>query len=278
MKSPVRPKLRFLLLLAAVLCPLSCTSLVERVGRLLEGNGEKTLAIYRSGGFELRHVRNRKSGAESLALFTGSFPTLRINASVPDSSGIFIPLSLDFTSPSYSGWNSFTLELAGTGTFSPGGNGGTLQLETIEILQVGDGKIRHQDDRIAGEDALSSLRNRYERIKSLTGWMHEQAQGRSFANQKAFEAYWEAVLFPELSPRRKRPPDWNSNALWVRVGERRWNETYTREIFPEELWPVRNSGALLRDWEEAAAWIFFNYRWENLAASLAGKLYFNKVR
>jgi hypothetical protein len=278
MKSPFRPKLRFLLFLAAALCWPGCTTLVERGGRLLEGDGGKILAVYRSGNFELRHVRNRKSGAESLVLFTGSFPTLRINASVPDASGTLALLSLDFTSPSYSGWNSFTLELAGTGTFSPGGNGGTLQIEAVEILQISGGKIRHQNDRITGEEALSALRNRYERIRSLTGWMHERAEGRPFTDQKAFETYWEAVLFPERSPRRKRPPDWDRNARWIRAGERRWNDAYTMEIFPEELRPVRNSGALLRDWEEAAAWIYFDYRWENLAESLTGKLHFSKVR
>jgi hypothetical protein len=278
MKSPLRPRLRFLLLLAAALCWPGCTSLVEQGGRFLEGDGGKTLGVYRSGNFELRRLRNRKSGAESLVLFAESFPTLRINASVPDSFGTITLLSLDFTSPSYSGWNSFTMDLAGTGTFSSGGNGGTLQFEAVEILQISGGKIRHQDDRITGEEALSALRNRYERIRSLTGWMHERAQGRTFADQKAFEAYWKTVLFPELSPRRKRPPDWDRNALWVRAGERRWNKTYTRETFPGELWPVRNSGALLRDWEEASAWIYFDYSWEILAASLAGKLHFNKVR
>jgi hypothetical protein len=267
-----------LLLAAVLLCWPGCTSLVERGGRLLEGDGEKTLALYRRGNLELRHVRNRKSGAESLALFTGSFPTLRINAAVPDPSGTFSLLSLDFTSPSYSGWNSFTLELAGTGTFRPGENGGLLQIETVETLQITGGKIRHQDDRITGEEALSALRNRHERIKFLTGWMHEREPERLFTNQRAFEAYWKGALFPELSPRRKRPPGWDGNARWIREGERRWNETYTREFFPEELWPARNSGALLRDWEEAAAWIYLDYRWENLAASLTEALYFNQVR
>jgi hypothetical protein len=270
--------LRFSLLLAAVLCWPGCASLVEKGGRFLEGDREKTLAVYRGGSFELRHVRNRKGGAEFLALLTASFPTLRINMSVPDSSGNLTLLSLDFSSPSYSGWNSFTLDLAGTGIFSPRGNGGTLQTGTVDILQISGGKIRHQDDRITGEEALSALRNRYERIRSLTGWMRERGQDRLFADQRAFEGYWEAVLFPERSPQKKRPPDWDENALWVREGERRWNDTYTRAIFPEELWPVRNSGALLRDWEEAAAWIYFDYQWENLAGSLAGELYFNKVR
>ncbi|MDR2185587.1 MAG: hypothetical protein LBO80_07995 [Treponema sp.] len=278
MRSPLRLILRLPLFLAAVLCWPGCVSLVERGGRWLEGDREKILAVYRGGNFELRHVRSRKSGAESLALFTGSFPTLRINASAPDSSGGLTLFSLDFTSPSYSGWNSFTMELAGAGTFSLRGNGGTLRIETLEILQISGGKIRHQDDRITGEEALSALRNRYERIRSLTGWMHERGQGRLFADQKAFEAYWEAALFPERLPRQKRPPDWERNARWVREGERRWNETYTRETFPGELWLVRNSGALFRDWEEAAAWIYFDYRWENLAESLTGELYFSKVR
>ncbi|MDR3168006.1 MAG: hypothetical protein LBT93_08680 [Treponema sp.] len=43
-----------------------------------------------------------------------------------------------------------------------------------------------------------------------------------------------------------------------------------------DSWEFRNSGALLRDWEEALLWIYFEYEREQFIESFQGELIFLK--
>jgi hypothetical protein len=90
--------------------------------------------------------------------------------------------------------------------------------------------------------------------------MDSRIERYNFVSEKQFELYWKNILFPELASRKNRPPVYNENdAEWVWASDVRWNVNYTRQLFPEELWELRNSGALLRDWEESISWIYFEY-------------------
>jgi hypothetical protein len=274
--------------MAWVLClwlPAACTTLAETGGRALDGSAfaEKTVGIYRAGGkkdgIELRLVRERKGGGEALAITLGAMPNLRFNGGVPGPDGGFILKSVSFLSPSYAGWNEFTLDLSGTGVFT----GGTLRLDLpVEILQISSGKIRHNNSRFTGDEALAALRNRHERIGALTAWMRAQ-DAPGFKDQESFENHWKPLILPELVPRKKRPRAWiaenaQGNPHWVRAEDVRWNAAYTRSLFPEELWEVRDSGTLLRDWEEAADWIYFSYEWDRIVRSLSGEIHLEKAR
>jgi hypothetical protein len=89
-----------------------------------------------------------------------------------------------------------------------------------------------------------------------------------FSNQKEFENHWKRRLFPELVSAKARPADYSTeNAEWGRADSVNWNRTYTEHLFPEELWEYRNSGALLRDWEEALPWIYMEYSWDSIIDS-----------
>jgi hypothetical protein len=72
-----------------------------------------------------------------------------------------------------------------------------------------------------------------------------------------------------MVPAKKRPPAFAGEGEWVSAGGTRWNAAYTRSAFPGELWELRDSGALLRDWEEALPWIRLLYYWDYLAGLLA---------
>lgn len=281
-----------------------CLSLAGKAGRALDGSAfeGKTLAIYRAepeggGGkkkpeTELRLLRG-KDGREYLEFIPGAFPYLRLRGSAPDGEGNFYLSSLRFLSGHVSGWNEFTLDLSGTGQFIPRDANGNatgnvpgdargdarFQLHASpEPVQISEGKIRRNSERISGEQALSALRNRYERILALTGWMREQGPPL-FKDSGAFESYWKPLLLPELVSGRKRPPGWNTgNAQWVRAEDVRWNTQYTQALFPESLRVLRDSGALLRDWEEALPWIYFEYEREGFMESLQRGVNFSKIR
>jgi hypothetical protein len=199
---------------------------------------------------------------------------------MPDYRGNFYLSTLEYLGGTLSGWNEFTMELSAECSFSARLTDlGFLSLKSsLDPIGISAGKIRRSDSRLSGEDALASLRNRYDRIKALAEWMKRQ-EGfpvAAMGDQKSFEAYWKPILFPELVPRGKRPAAINSpRAVWQEEGARwalaediRWNVTYTEKLLDEELQPLRNSGALLRDWEEAPAWIYLEYAWGSIEEAL----------
>ena len=270
-------QLCFLLPVFLVLFPGGCLSLVEGAGQVLDGAAfeEETLARYRTepgGPFpaaEIREVRHRETGP-ALAVTLEDFPALELRL-VPSEDGGFHYRSLRYLGGSISGWNEFTMDLSGAAVFTVNGEwayfGGPVPVTAL----VSAGKIRRGDRRITGDEALTGLRNRHERIMALTGWMREQAPGRNFADRKGFVNYWKPILLPEKVSRKKRPPGWRKeDARWVRAEGVRWNAAYTEVLFPESLRPLRDSGALLRDWEEAFEWIYHEFAWDRIGEGLGG--------
>jgi hypothetical protein len=276
-----------------------CVSLAEAGGRVLDGSAfrEKTLAVYREEpkkGTRVERLRG-KNGRERIVISIDQEPNLRISGSPPDAGGNFFVSSLEFLSPNYGGWNEFTLELAGSGSFvedgSPGG-GAVLRLrEPLEKLDITAGKIRRGSARISGAPALTALRNRRERIAALTRWMGERsgfsdpAAPRDPAaptDPRQFEARWKPLLFPELYKPKDRPAAWTAADAgaggWVVGEDLRWSAAYTEALLPEPLWAERNSGTLLRDWDEAAAWIRLEFEWDTVVKYLSGTIELAKIK
>jgi hypothetical protein len=292
-RIPKKKNICLIFLITAVLFFLSgCSSLsqlVERGGRALNGSAfaEKTLAKYRAdpGGNgaqpELQRIR-RRDGSEYITITVAGQPNLRLNGTVPDNTGRFYLESLYFFCPNLTGWNEFTLGLSGSGYLISAGIGYLLNMpRTVEWLDIIEGKIRRNETRKTGDQALTALRNRQERIIALTEWMQEQDPGDSALNQEAFAAHWKRILFPELVGEKDRPSGWNapeSGDQWVRADEIRWNRNYTELVFPEELWPVRDSGTLLRDWEEALPWIYLQFEWNTIIETLSGEIHLALVK
>jgi hypothetical protein len=216
-----------------------------------------------------------KDGESFIEITNSQWPGLALRGSVPGTDGSFHLTGAHILSPHASGWNEFNYELLGSGIFSSGqGATGVLQIEeTPERVQISSGRIRLKSRRLTGNTALVPLRNRRERILALTGWMAEwqASTGASayFDNQKEFEKYWKSLLFPELVSEKKQPQNYSSmkNAGWNRADSVKWNLAYTESLLPEALWEFRNSGALLRDWEEALPWIFMEYSWDTIIGS-----------
>lgn len=294
------------LLLGCAALLLSCAALAEKTGQLLEGGAEKTTGRFRcppaegSGvrgrrgdEFVLRRLRSRDN-AETFSLSPAAWPGLSFRFAVFPGPGEGDPgespggdpggdsgrtaeialLSCSFLCSGYSGWNEFTLDLSGTGRLTVRDRTYTLTFTRLEVTGISRGRIRRGDARISGGEALTALRNRRERIAALSGWMRLSG-GPDFTGRKAFESYWKPRLFPELVSRKNRPPGYEeTGARWARDGDLRWNTAYTAAVFPEELRPLRDSGAMLRDWEEAAAWIYLACEWDTLVQRLGKELQF----
>jgi len=263
-----------------------CTSLIQKGGEVLEGSAfaANPTALYSSDGIELKEMPG-KDGENFIEITNSQWPGLVLRGSAPASDGSFQLTEASILSPHVSGWNELNYELLGSGNFfslSEREAGSVLRVdEAPELVQVSSGKIRLKSRRLTGNTALAALRNRRERILSLTEWMGEwqEKTGNSnyFENQKEFDEYWKSLLFPELVSEKKRPQNYSTinanagDAEWNRADGVKWNLTYTKSIFPEALWEFRDSGALLRDWEEALPWIFMEYSWASIISTFNNK-------
>ena len=265
-----------------------CVTIVEKTGQVLDGSAftEKKIARYKAlkkeGAaldIEILEVRNKK-GQQSLVIMPKDFPAVKIRGTEPDIWGNFWVNSLEYLSGNTAGWNEYSLELSGTGVFTlnPGGANFSLDRE-IEEVQIAGGKIRRYDTRIVGAEAQTNLRNRAVRIDALTEWMLAKENAQMGLSRKDFNKYWRPILFPEIVAKRKRPAGWSRPGdTWGRAEDLRWNHSYSEREFPEELWPVRNSGTFLRDWEEAFEWIYLQYEWETLSNLLSLQTTLKRVK
>jgi hypothetical protein len=269
-------------LLFVVLLLAGCTSLVQKSGEVLDGSAfaEKKLAVYRSDGngkettVELKELMP-KEGEALVEITSSAWPGLALLGTLPDYGGDFEFTGARILSSHVNGWNEFTLDLLGSAVFAaPGGAGGPLRIAgEPERVQISSGKIRLKSSRLGGGAALTPLRNRRERILALTEWMRQSMETglsgqAAFANRREFENYWKPRLFPELVLEKNRPQEYSAeNAEWRRADSVKWNLSYTELLFPEELRELRNSGAFLRDWEEAINWIYIEYSWDTIIDS-----------
>ncbi|MDR2194539.1 MAG: hypothetical protein LBP19_08775 [Treponema sp.] len=249
--------------------------LVEKAGHVADGSTfvEKTIVRYRGNVIEVCEIRFKnhdKQIDQGLLITLEEFPFLQFRTTAPDQDGLFFFTSLHYIGGTYSGWNEWSQELVGSGSFRISGNVAYMNISSlIETGTFISAKILHNGSKHTGEEAIVSIRARAGRITALIEWMYAFSSNQRFSDIKTFKAYWKPIFFPELVNAEQRPSDYiDTDVEWVQVEDIKWNTAYTREIFPEELRPVRDSGALLRDFEEASAWLYCVYEWQNIKAVL----------
>ena len=265
-----------------------CSSLVQKSADVLEGNAfkEKTSALYRSektnnAVIELEEI-TFKDGEEALQITSSAWPSLALRGSYTGNGDIEF-LEARILSSHVNGWNELNIQLLGVGHFSANDSSRTLRSPSllripgkIERVEITDEKIRLKSSRLTGSAAGTALKNRRERILALTEWMDEYLQKNYspvFANQRQFENYFKPLLFPELHSKKKQSEKYKTlfpkeSSEWTMGDGVKWNRSYTEYLFPQELWELRNSGSLLRDWEEALPWMFIEYSWDSIIKSL----------
>ena len=258
-----------------------CTSLVQKGGEVLDGSAfaEKTIAVYRVAGTDEKtavEVKGiiQKTGEEVLEISSGVWPGFALRGTMPEPDGSLDLREARFLSSHTHGWNEFTMELYGSAVFQNlSQNVGVLHItEEVERVDISSGRIRLKSGYITGTAAITLLRNRRERVTALVEWMNGQMPGgqetHAFADIAEFAGHWKRRLFPELVPPKNRPGEYSvDNAEWRLEDSVRWNVAYTESLFPEWLWEYRNSGSMLRDWEEALPWIFMEYSWNAIIDS-----------
>jgi len=285
-KSMRNIKITILFVAALVLCA-GCVSVVEKAGRMLDGSAfaEKKVASYRAekkagdeDDIELAVVQN-KAGEQSLIIALGDFPMMKMRGTSPNDNGEFFLTSLEYLGGNTHGWNEFTLDLSGEGELFLGESAVLSINEEIEPVQISAGRIHRYDTRITGSEALTSLRNRRERIAAVTEWMGSVNGAPSKQTINGFEKHWKPLMFPEMVSKKEKPGGWLQDGdRFATADDISWNTGYTERVFPEELRPVRNSGTLLRDWEEAASWIYLAYEWNAIIQIMTRENHFSRTK
>jgi len=277
-------KIFILVILTFLIC--GCLSIMEKTGQALDGSASKfkTISVYstssknqkKAPGITISIVEN-KNNEKSIIITIEEFPMIKIKGAFPEENGSFFITELEFLAGNTFGWNEYTLELIGVGNLKIEENA-VFKIEEIESVQITKGRIQRYDTRLTGNEALSALRNRRERILALTSWM-SSLNLVSGLTVKQFEQYWQPILLPETVSKKKRPSDWRQSDDQFKTAESiRWNTGYTERKFSEELRPIRNSGTLLRDWEEALYWIYLEYEWENIVELLSKEYILTKIK
>jgi hypothetical protein len=269
-----------MLCIALMLTCSGCFTVMEKAGQILDRSAfaGKKIAVYRAqqDGENMEIALVQGDGLFYSVTFA-KFPEMKLNTGTPDGNNIILE-SMDFLASNRHGWNEFRLGFTGAGTFVLNGDTAILSIPWMEAVQISSGRIHRYDTRITGTEAVTALNNRRERIVSLCRWMKGDEPPENIS-LKDFEKLWKPVLFPELVSKNKRPAQWSAETdEWERAEDINWNIGYTARTFPEELRMVRNSGTMLRDWEEALAWIYFEYEWENTAAVLSGETVFKRIK
>nr|MCL2210309.1 hypothetical protein [Treponema sp.] len=275
--------INILLIPLSILLFSGCAAM-EGAGKFLDGSvfAERRVSLYKAfkkdgyeSDMELKFIRD-KNKEISILISASKYPMMKLRASNPGEDGTFILKSLEYLAGSTHGWNEYTLELIGEGKFDP--ENPVLIISEIETVQIIKGRIHRYDTRITGNEAVTALRNRRERVQAIVSWMSSQ-EPPVFPKIKEFENYWEPVLFPEIVSRKKRPADFKQEGdERKKTDDIRWNTSYTERVFPEELWNVRNTGTLLRDWEDALSWIYMEYEWEKILELFSNEIIFNKIK
>ena len=265
---------------------VSCISLVDKTGRALDGSAfkEKKIAVYKTAkdnpaGMEILELIN-KQNERSFQISLSLYPAMKIRGTRPDKNGNFNLVSLEYLGGNTHGWNEYSLEIVGEGKLFLTGKAAALSIQHgIEPVQISSGKIRRYDTRLTGEEALTGLRNRRERITALAEWMKEQENVPAAVTIKEFEKNWKPVLFPEIVSKKKRPQGWQAeNDRLEKAEDVKWNTGYTERVFSEALRNIRDSGTMLRDWEEALEWIYIEYNWENIIKQFSKETILDRIK
>jgi len=275
----------FIIFITAILLN-ACVGIMEKTGQVLDGSAfkEKTISRYKASkkdgapaDIEMSITQN-KSLEKFIIIALPDFPMMKLKGHYSDE-GVFSLNSLEYLAGNTHGWNEYTLVLLGEAIAISFENEAILSAIDFEKIQISKGRIHRYDSRITGNDALTALRNRKDRVSATVSWMKSVQNVPELSSLDDFDEHWKPILFPEMVSKKKRPKDWlQENDIYKRADDINWNSGYTERTFSEELRPVRDSGTMLRDWEEALPWMYMEYKWENILKLFTNEIIFIKIK
>lgn len=154
------------------------------------------------------------------------------------------------------GWTDASFLLDGVLHFEKTDNQWTVRVETPpSVAMVDKASIRYSETFLLGDRAVGQLTWRWDRIRASTDYLNTQFPDDWINDPDQVARF----LFPELRGYQKGEHPGNTKV----ADSVAWDTTYSAVHFPENLRPVRNSGTMLRDWQESQGLWTLAYHWKN---------------
>lgn len=253
--------MKFTIIFIGILITLSCTTVKD---------GYKSYSVIDKKNHEV--VIAFKEGK---ALLTSkAIPGMRFEGTV-DGDDIYFSRVRIFSNWE-NGWTEGFYQASGKYSVEYSDNGYTLrEVDPLEIWDIESGEIRYRDKYYREDDGLQKVRNRIERVKEYSKVIKEGGGPEFLGGVKkpnllssyTLKEFFYPILFPEIVGFNKlykngdlpdKYYESNNDKLVYEGSNIKWRDDYTRAIYPEHLWELRNSGTIYRDFEEAPN-IFISY-------------------
>jgi hypothetical protein len=183
------------------------------------------------------------------------------------------------------GWTEAAFSMEGELSLEP--DGGAWKLVVLaepKIEEPTSASMRLYGDYFEGDKALALFRHRWDRIQAVNealkakftdAWFdYSEPRKVTYAwdifgrTHASFQKSVKAFLFPELYGYPRGSSKGQGKDL-VFAESIEWDSAYTKATFPERLWEVRDSGTMLRDFEECVGLWRLDFCWEELWMSRA---------
>ena len=287
-----------LILFALSMFILSCTtvSVRYRTEERYSLRGRHTLRNSRA----VLSVRVSPEGNSTGSLTSPYIPGITLNGDIEETATgfrLYITEVLLFAEwPN--GWTEARYEGTGSFLFEREQDAWLFRIQdSLELWEIVSGEIRYYDTYFRGDNGLWKVRNRVDRIQEISRFLKEDRGFPPFYDRFLqrpkkgihFSADIVPFLFPEakstFSLKEKRwiysgsVPDPAAGSKEKVTGSGIfWRPAYSREILPAHLIPLRDSGTLWRDYEEAGTLLYAFYNLEYVLNSLLPGSLFEEIR
>jgi hypothetical protein len=165
--------------------------------------------------------------------------------------------SLRWFNNGLNGWTDASFFLDGTLLLEKSDHGWILKAPSLPVVEgVARASVRYFDTFLLGNKAAEQLSARWDRIEAVTAYLRDQFPDGWIDDQTLVSRF----LFPEIygyaaneSPGKER----------VTVDSVDWDKNYTAAHFPARLAPLRESGIMLRDYQESPGLWRLLYHWKS---------------
>ncbi|MBN2531480.1 MAG: hypothetical protein JXB88_01245 [Spirochaetales bacterium] len=260
----------------------SCSTISARyksgttIAREKGQTGKKNIAVL---------TQKQESGKKTIATFTSPlFPAVTIYGEIEEQEYGFVyymtKVRLIANWPN--GWTEGNYEASGKLLFTKVDERFTCHIEDpFKLWDITSGEIRYYNIYYRKEDGLVKVKNRVDRLCEISRFLKERGLSPVYGHIKQKTMYgpgFTGEIIPFLFPERKNfsklekegllPDEYyktkgNFPVQTVWGADLSWRTDYTSVVFPEHLVPLRNSGTLWRDYEEAPLLFFslYNITW-----------------
>ncbi len=215
------------------------------------------------------------NGARDVRVTWGALPeaVLRGQATADGSGGWKIELlRLDWFNNWQDGWTEAGFVISGSFDLSQGGAEAQILLtDKPEIDAPIVATIRYYDDYLNGDKALQQFTRRWNRIQAYAEFLRSRFDESWYSNQGSVRRF----LFPELYGYDQPPSPKHAS---VTVDSITWNTDYTKEVFPGNLRALRDSGTMLRDFQESQALWKLAFGWNDFWTFVIPVEVFHSIR